>query len=362
MRRAIRRTAFALCAWLVLLHASASLQPGRHAREATHSGRTKPGTGFAAEIASLSEPEGAFDTDNLISNERNYLQVVPALMSQGIAGGVYIGVGPDQNFSYIARIKPALAYIIDIRRDNLLLHLLFKALFARRTTRVEYLSLLTGRQPPGDPARWRQAPIAQMVAFVDAQRPAPAGQDDLRKELQNAIVEFGVPLSAADLETIDRFHRTFMGAGLDLRFNTHGRPPRPYYPTFRELLLATDSTGATWNYLAQEGAFQFVKSLQARHGVIPVVGDVAGTHAMRAIADAISRQGRHVSAFYVSNVETYLHREGAARFVENVRRLPHNGRSAMIRSTFSADGGSTSVLTPFFQEIGDRREEIGDRS
>ncbi len=355
MRRATRRTAFTLFAWLLLLHANASLQPRHNSQEQPHNGRTKPSTGFAAEIASLSEPEGAFDTDNLISNERNYLQVVPELMSQGIAGGVYIGVGPDQNFSYIARIKPTLAYIIDIRRDNLLLHLLFKALFARSTTRVEYLSLLTGRPPPGDLARWHQAPIAQIAAFVDAQRPAPAGQEELRKQLRHAIVEFGLPLSAADLDTIDRFHRTFMGAGLDLRFNTHGRPPRPYYPTFRELLLGTDSTGATWNYLAQEGAFQFIKSLQARHRVIPVVGDVAGTHAMRAIADAIARQGRHVSAFYVSNVETYLHREGAARFVENVRRLPHNARSAMIRSTFSADGGSTSVLTPFFQEIGDRR-------
>ena len=61
------------------------------------------------------------------------------------------------------------------------LRTLFKALFARSTTRVEYLSLLTGRPPPGDLARWRHAPIAQMVAFVDAQRPAPAGQEELRK-------------------------------------------------------------------------------------------------------------------------------------------------------------------------------------
>ena len=28
---------------------------------------------FAAQIASLSEPAGYFDTDNLISNERSYL-------------------------------------------------------------------------------------------------------------------------------------------------------------------------------------------------------------------------------------------------------------------------------------------------
>src|SRR5262245_8194151 len=67
---------------------------------------------FAADIARLSEPEGFFDTDNLISNERSYLEVVPALVKGGVSGGAYIGVGPDQNFSYIARIRPAVAYII----------------------------------------------------------------------------------------------------------------------------------------------------------------------------------------------------------------------------------------------------------
>jgi hypothetical protein len=34
----------------------------------------------------------------------------------------------DQSFSYIAAIRPAVAFMIDIRRDNLLMHLMFKAL------------------------------------------------------------------------------------------------------------------------------------------------------------------------------------------------------------------------------------------
>src|SRR5690242_8937356 len=56
---------------------------------------------FAQQIAALSEPGGYFDTDNLISNESSYLQVLPELRHRGISGGVYIGVGPDQNFTYI---------------------------------------------------------------------------------------------------------------------------------------------------------------------------------------------------------------------------------------------------------------------
>src|SRR5215831_19252840 len=78
-------------------------------------------TRFAAAIAQLSEPGGYFDTDNLISNESSYLQVLPELKQRNVRGGAYIGVGPDQNFSYIAEIRPSVAYLVDIRRDNVLL-------------------------------------------------------------------------------------------------------------------------------------------------------------------------------------------------------------------------------------------------
>ena len=43
----------------------------------------------------LSEEGAYFDTDNLISNETAYSQVVEDLEPMG---GVYIGVGPEQNF------------------------------------------------------------------------------------------------------------------------------------------------------------------------------------------------------------------------------------------------------------------------
>src|SRR4029079_5460509 len=55
----------------------------------------QPNATFAARIAQLSERGGFFDTDNLISNERSYLHVVPALRDAGLTGGAYIGVGPD---------------------------------------------------------------------------------------------------------------------------------------------------------------------------------------------------------------------------------------------------------------------------
>jgi hypothetical protein len=304
----------------------------------------RPATTFAAAIERFSEAEGAFDTDNLVSNERSYLDVIPALVAGHVGGGAYIGVGPDQNFSYIARVRPTFAYIIDIRRDNLLLHLLFKALFARAHNRAEYLSLLTGRPVPDGIERWSSATIEAIVAHVDRSTPAPGASRALRSRLDDTIEGFGVPLVRADLETIGRFHQTFITAGLDLQFQSHGRRPSDSYPTFRELLLARDANGRQWNYLASEDDFQFVKALEARDAIIPVVGNVSGTHALRAIGAAIAERRERVSAFYISNVEFYLARDAAfGRFVDNLSRLPHDGRSVMIRSLFGR-GSSVSVV------------------
>src|SRR6267142_1215264 len=97
---------------------------------------------FGKYIDEWSEPEGYFDSDNFISNETSYLHVIEDLHSRVRPGGIYLGVGPDQNFSYIVHTRPTLAIITDIRRQNMLEHLLFKALFGMSSNRAEYLTLL----------------------------------------------------------------------------------------------------------------------------------------------------------------------------------------------------------------------------
>jgi hypothetical protein len=291
--------------------------------------------GFATLVASLSEPGGYFDTDNLISNEASYLHAVGPLERQGLRGGAYLGVGPDQNFSYMAKIRPGVAFLLDIRRDNLLQHLLFKALFALGPTRVEYLAMLFGRPPPPAPAAWTARDVAELVAWVDRTPPDSASRARARGLVDSAVLGFGVPLSDDDRATIARFHETFIRDGLDLKFETFGRAPARYYPTYRTLLVERDLAGRQASYLAREADYAFLRDLQARDRVIPVVGDFAGSHALRAIGDYLRAQGEQVSAFYTSNVEFYLFREGTfARFAENVAQLPRSPRAVIIRSLF----------------------------
>ena len=296
---------------------------------------------FAAQVAELSEPPGYFDTDNLISNERSYLDVLPEL--QRAHGGAYIGVGPDQNFSYIAATRPAVAFIVDIRRDNLLLHLLFKALFSLSRTRVEYLALLSGRPVPARLDDWKGASIDRLARYIDDTPADSGGFEKVRASVTRQVTSLGVPLSRADLATIERFHRRFMEAGLSLRFHSTGRPPQSHYPTYRELLLSREPGGRPSNFLASEPAFQFLKELQGRHAVIPVVGDLAGTHALASIGQLLTRRGERLSVLYASNVEQYLFRSGSfPRFADNLGRIPHNERTLIIRSVFGGWDGSTS--------------------
>jgi hypothetical protein len=307
--------------------------------------RQQKTTGFAAQIEALSEPGGYFDTDNLISNERSYLQVLPDLERPDVRGGAYVGVGPDQNFSYIARLRPSIAFILDIRRDNLLLHLLFKAVFEQARTRIEYLSLLFGRPMPGSAEHWRTDPVERLAEYIDAAPPERESLAARRERLETAIRRYGIPLSAGDMATIAKFHGTFIAAGLALRFESIGRPPQSHYPAYRDLLVATDALGRKGNFLATEDSFQFVKSLEGRDLVVPVVGNLAGPTALAAIGTVLKRRGEPLSAFYTSNVEFYLAREGTLdRFLDNLSRIPHKRGAVIIRSVFGGFGrGSTSV-------------------
>ena len=290
---------------------------------------------FARLSSALSERGGFFDTDNLITNEDSYLLPLGTLRRLGVQGGAYLGVGPDQNFSYISAIRPRIAFIVDIRRDNLIEHQLFKAVFALARTRIDYLCLLFGLEPPQDTTGWGARAITDLLRYVDSVRATKVETRDVRDRVADRVRRGALHLAAADIATARRFHDAFVADGPGLQFASFNRAPQPYYPDLRRLLLEKDRTGREGNFLAREVDFQFVKSLEDRNLVIPVVGDFAGTHALAEVARWLKENRETVSAFYTSNVEQYLFRDGGFRqFAANVALLPLDERSVFVRSFF----------------------------
>jgi hypothetical protein len=290
-----------------------------------------PIPGFRELVQELSEEGGYFDTDNLISNETAYVQVIPHLTP---SGGVYIGVGPEQNFHYIGRLRPKWAFILDVRRDNLIHHLLLNALLVESETPMAYLCRLFSRRCTGERP---EGGFEEMVAAVEGSEP----DEDLFAKNLEAVFEhveknLDFPLDAKDRNVLEFTYRSFFDEQLGLRFKSHGRPPMPYHPTYRTLLLAQDLDGRPSHFLARTDDYDHVRRLAREGRLVPVVGDFAGPHALKAIGTFAREQGETVTAFYVSNVEFYLMRGGLfPSYVENVRALPLSESSQFIRAYFS---------------------------
>jgi hypothetical protein len=287
--------------------------------------------GFRELVHELSEEGGYFDTDNLISNETAYVQVIPDLKPMG---GVYIGVGPEQNFHYIGRLRPEWAFILDVRRDNLLHHLLLNALLAKSETPADYLCRLFSRPCSGAS---KTGSFEEVVALVEGAEPKESlFASNLEEVFAHVEKTLGFPLDAKDRNVVEFTYRSFFDEQLGLRFKSHGRPPMPYHPTYRSLLLARDPDGAPAHFLSRPDDYAYVRKLAREGRLVPIVGDFAGPHALRAVGKFARERGEAVTAFYVSNVEFYLLRSGLfPGYVANVRALPIEESSLFIRAYFS---------------------------
>ena len=289
---------------------------------------------YGAAVRNLSEPASLFDSDNYISNETGYLHILPALERVGVGDGVYIGVGPEQNFTYIARIRPEYAFILDIRRENLLEHVLFKVLFEMADSRQTFLSLLLSK-PQKDNAEVLSSPtIKNLVDYFDALEGDEAFFNLNLSRIKKLAGTYELNLSARDYQVIEKTLRVFMVRHLDLRWEyMTGGNRGIYFPSFREMLLEKDMDGQYGNFLNSDDDFYYIKNMQAANLIIPVTGDFAGKLALTNIAEYIRKRGDTVSAFYLSNVEYYLVSDGLMPgFAENVKLLPINDKSILIRA------------------------------
>ncbi len=298
---------------------------------------------FWSLTTALSEPNGFFHSENFVSNELTYQFVIPSLATPQRMHGVYLGVGPEQNFTYIAALKPKIAFILDIRRQTLIEHLFYKTLFELSTDRADFVSRLFSRpRPPG------MVSATPPAAMFDAYRAVPPDSGLFRvnlQEIESRLTKAHAwPLDTADLAALHHVAEMFFLAGPDIDYNFPS--PQVFYgggsrfggrggmPTYAQVMVATDSAGISRGYLADEAHFWAVKSLEEHNLVVPVVGDFGGPKALRAIGDYLRAHRATVSAVYVSNVEQYLFQSGDAwrRYYDNLGTLPLTQASTFIRS------------------------------
>ena len=215
-----RRSRFRIARVALLFATAAS---GAHSLRAQEVSKTEipsklSDSAFWQLVTDFSEPGGFFRSDNFVSNETMYQWVIPTLLRTTKPGGVYLGVGPDQNFTYIVALKPKISFIFDIRRQNMLTHLMYKVLIEQSTDRADFVSRLFSRPRPEKLDSTSTA--MQVFTAYSAVAPDSARFRANITGIRDALTKkHGFKLSDSDLETIAYVYEAFVSAGPDITYN-----------------------------------------------------------------------------------------------------------------------------------------------
>jgi hypothetical protein len=292
---------------------------------------------FWALTHELSEPDGTFRSDNLLSNEVWLQYVIPDLLTLSRPDRVYMGVGPEQNFTYIASLKPAMAFIVDIRRGNLDLQLMYKALFEMSADRADFVSHLFSRKRPTGLTKASSA-TEMFDAYAKAQPDDALFADTLQAIVDRLQKTHGFALDPnEDVPGIKFVMGYFHDYGPELTYwvsgGFGGRGGFRNAPSYADLMVATDADGNMRSYLANEENFGVMKTMESKNLIVPIIGNFAGPKAIRAVGTWIRQHNGIVSAFYLSNVEQYLSMDGIwSDFCSNAATLPIDDSSQFIRA------------------------------
>ena len=287
-------------------------------------------------VTDFSEPNGFFRSDNFLSNEMAFQEVIPELTKRISPNGVYLGVGPDQNFTYITALHPRMAFIIDIRRGNMMEQLMYKAIIEMSDDRADFLSRLFSRPKPAGLDKSASAKVL-LEAYSGVASSEPLFQQNMQAVWERLVKRHGFGLSPEDRDSIEYIYRAFLSEGPDLRYSF----PRQqfgarWFPTYAELMTTTDLAGVNHTYIANEANFKALRDFERNNLLVPIVGDFGGDKAVQAVGRYLREHGATANYFYTSNVEQYLFQSDAwQRYYTNVASLPIDDNSTFIRAFFN---------------------------
>jgi hypothetical protein len=340
MRLPLRRWALAFCV-LALVSAAPAWQPAVAAQTAPATAALPSrltNAEFWTLVTDLSEPNGYFQSENYVGNELSFQWVIPELQKTVKPGGVYMGVGPDQNFTYIAALHPSIVFIVDIREGNLLQLLMYKALIEMSADRAEFAARLFGRAKPAN-----LKPDATADTILDAvyrQAPDRAIYAQTLKAINDHLTKTrGLPLTADQLRGLQSIYDSFFAYGPGITYQNGNTGRGSQYPTYWDMQVTDDNHGKNHAYMQSDDEFRAIKRLEEANLIVPVIGNFGGPKAVKAVGAWVRNHGAVVTTFYTSNVEQYLFQDNLWReYYQNVATLPLDGTSLFIRSAFNMGG------------------------
>jgi hypothetical protein len=295
---------------------------------------------FWTMVTDFSELGGYFHSDNYLSNEIAFQEIIPNLQRTVKPGGAYLGVGPEQNFTYIAAMRPRMAFIIDIRRQNMIEQLLYKAFMEISSDRAGFVSMLFARPRPAGLGR-RTTADDLFKAFDNSNPNSNLFEKNLRLAIDH-LQHHGITLSFGDQVSMRKVYDAFYASGPNLTYTSYGNAQvlGRDMPSYSDLMTASDENEKNWAYLATEEQFETVRQLELDNLIVPLVGNFAGSKAIRIVGKYVRDHHAIVTAFYLSNVEQYLFQQDDdwARFYTNAATLPTDYTSTFIRSTADRRG------------------------
>jgi len=296
-------------------------------------------TEFWKLVSDFSEPNGYFQSENFVGNELSFQWVIPELKKNIAPGGVYVGVGPDQNFTYIVGVQPRIAFIVDIRRGNLLQLLMYKALIEMSADRAEFAAKLFSRNKP---ANIKEGATANEVlnAVYDLSPSRELYEKNLKAITNHLTKTHGFALTENELKDLEYIYGSFFAFGPGIAYSNGNNRGGTTYPTYWDMQVTDDNAGKTYAYMGSEENFRAIKRMEESNLIVPVTGNFGGPKALKAVGAWVRERGATVTTFYTSNVEQYLFQDNIWRdYYNNVATMPLDSTSMFIRSVFNGQAG-----------------------
>lgn len=222
------------------------------------------------------------DTHYIVSNEDNHFVWRSAISGRG---GVYVGVGTDQNYVLAGWVRPEFLVLLDFDQVVVDLHRVYGVIFMNAPTPHDFLDM------------WEDRNVRRVEELIEA-------------------LKVDAPTRRGMLAA----YRT-----------AHFAVPR----RLRRVESAYKPLGVRW-FLNDINQYRYVAELFRTGRVVTVRGDLSIGGSMNAVATAARKAGAVVRTVYLSNAERYF--PYTAGFKNSLLALPTDERSIILRTRARMSG------------------------